>query len=118
MVSSLSEWNVKRILLAAPFMPFTMLDQKDTVWSAYGRLDFEMTQAFSVTVGLRYTSERKKGELMAGGVMQGGLKGAPLRFTLGGARYSRPGLLVAGEVWDDAKDKVEEHDDRERVERT
>jgi flavin-dependent dehydrogenase len=37
-------------------------------------------------------------ELMAGGVMQGGLKGAPLRFTLTGARYSRPGLLVAGEA--------------------
>jgi len=49
------------------FMPFTMLDQKDTVWSAYGRIDYEMTQAFSVTAGLRYTSERKKGELMAGG---------------------------------------------------
>ncbi len=37
-------------------------------------------------------------ELMAGGVMQGGLKGAPLRFNLSGARYSRAGLLVTGEA--------------------
>jgi geranylgeranyl reductase family protein len=37
-------------------------------------------------------------ELMAGGVMQGGLKGAPLRFSLAGARYSRAGLLVTGEA--------------------
>lgn len=37
-------------------------------------------------------------ELMAGGVMQGGLKGAPLRFNLTGARYSRAGLLVTGEA--------------------
>ena len=37
-------------------------------------------------------------ELMAGGVMQGGLKGAPLRFNLSGAHYSRAGLLVTGEA--------------------
>jgi len=37
-------------------------------------------------------------ELMAAGVMQGDLKGAPLRFSLEGARYSRAGLLVAGEA--------------------
>lgn len=37
-------------------------------------------------------------ELLAGGQMIGGLKGAPLRFTLEGARYSRPGLLVTGEA--------------------
>jgi menaquinone-9 beta-reductase len=37
-------------------------------------------------------------ELMAGGVMQGGLKGAPLRCTLSGARYTRAGLLVTGEA--------------------
>lgn len=37
-------------------------------------------------------------ELMAGGQLLGGLKGAPLRCTLEGARYSRPGLLVAGEA--------------------
>ncbi len=36
--------------------------------------------------------------LMAGGVIQGGLKGAPLRCTLDGAQFSRPGLLVAGEA--------------------
>ncbi len=37
-------------------------------------------------------------ELMAGGTLQGELKGAPLRCTLEGARFSRPGLLVAGEA--------------------
>jgi menaquinone-9 beta-reductase len=36
--------------------------------------------------------------LMAGGQMLGGLKGAPLRFTLTGARFTRPGMLVAGEA--------------------
>ncbi len=38
------------------------------------------------------------GELLAGGAMQGELKGAPLRCTLEGARWSRPGLLVTGEA--------------------
>lgn len=38
------------------------------------------------------------GELMRGGTLQGELKGAPLRCSLGGARWSRPGLLVAGEA--------------------
>jgi geranylgeranyl reductase family protein len=38
------------------------------------------------------------GELMAGGTLQGELKGAPLRCTLEGARLSRPGLLVTGEA--------------------
>jgi len=37
-------------------------------------------------------------ELMAGGVLQGELKGAPLRCTLEGAKFSRPGLLVTGEA--------------------
>ncbi|MED5621441.1 NAD(P)/FAD-dependent oxidoreductase [Ideonella sp. BN130291] len=37
-------------------------------------------------------------ELMAGGTMQGELKGAPLRCTLEGARYSRPGLIATGEA--------------------
>jgi geranylgeranyl reductase family protein len=37
-------------------------------------------------------------ELMRSGTLEGELKGAPLRFTLEGARYSRPGLLVTGEA--------------------
>jgi flavin-dependent dehydrogenase len=37
-------------------------------------------------------------ELMAGGELEGGLKGAPLRCALEGARYARPGLLVTGEA--------------------
>ncbi|MFT3819450.1 MAG: geranylgeranyl reductase family protein [Rubrivivax sp.] len=38
------------------------------------------------------------GELMRGGTLLGELKGAPLRCSLGGARWSRPGLLVTGEA--------------------
>jgi geranylgeranyl reductase family protein len=37
-------------------------------------------------------------ELVRGGTWTGALKGAPLRCTLEGARFSRPGLLVAGEA--------------------
>jgi flavin-dependent dehydrogenase len=36
--------------------------------------------------------------LVSGGQMQGDLKGAPLRCTLEGARYSRPGMLATGEA--------------------
>ncbi|MGE5117507.1 MAG: NAD(P)/FAD-dependent oxidoreductase [Betaproteobacteria bacterium] len=38
------------------------------------------------------------GELLAGGTLQGELKGAPLRCSLEGARLARPGLLVTGEA--------------------
>jgi len=37
-------------------------------------------------------------ELVAGGTWTTELKGAPLRCSLDGARYSRPGLLVTGEA--------------------
>jgi geranylgeranyl reductase family protein len=37
-------------------------------------------------------------ELMRTGTLEGELKGAPLRCTLEGARWSRPGLLVTGEA--------------------
>lgn len=37
-------------------------------------------------------------ELMAGGESLGPLKGAPLRCSLNGARWARPGLLVTGEA--------------------
>ncbi len=37
-------------------------------------------------------------ELMRSGTLQGDLKGAPLRCSLSGARWSRPGLLVSGEA--------------------
>ena len=42
-----------------------------------------------------YTPAR---ELMAGGTPLGPMKGAPLRCTLDGATYSRPGLIVTGEA--------------------
>jgi menaquinone-9 beta-reductase len=35
---------------------------------------------------------------MQGGTLLGPMKGAPLRCTLEGARYTRPGLLVIGEA--------------------
>ncbi len=37
-------------------------------------------------------------ELVSGGERMGPLKGAPLRCSLAGARFSRPGLLVTGEA--------------------
>lgn len=37
-------------------------------------------------------------DLMAGGELEGELKGAPLRCTLEGAAWSQPGLLVTGEA--------------------
>ncbi len=37
-------------------------------------------------------------ELMRTGVLEGGLKGAPLRCSLNGALFSKPGLLVTGEA--------------------
>jgi len=37
-------------------------------------------------------------DLLAGGTMEGELKGAPLRCTLEGATWSKPGLLVTGEA--------------------
>ena len=37
-------------------------------------------------------------ELMADGVMQGSLKGAPLRCSLRGAKFARTGILVTGEA--------------------
>lgn len=37
-------------------------------------------------------------ELMADGVLQGSLKGAPLRCSLRGAKFARSGLLVTGEA--------------------
>ena len=38
------------------------------------------------------------GELMRTGTLQGEIKGAPLRCTLLGSRWSRPGLLATGEA--------------------
>jgi flavin-dependent dehydrogenase len=38
------------------------------------------------------------GELMRGGTLLGDLKGAPLRCSLLGGRWSRPGLLATGEA--------------------
>ncbi len=59
-----------------------------------GMKDVNLREVFAAFVKV-YPPAR---ELMAGGVMQGDLKGAPLRCTLEGARFTRPGLLVTGEA--------------------
>jgi geranylgeranyl reductase family protein len=51
----------------------------------------EMFQAFAEVYA-------PAGELMRSGTLLGELKGAPLRCSLLGARWSRPGLLVTGEA--------------------
>jgi flavin-dependent dehydrogenase len=76
---------------------------------------------YNIGVGLAYTPSKADGDslaeanlrelferlcsihpsaqaLMAGGERLGALKGAPLRCSLAGARFSRPGLLVTGEA--------------------
>ena len=56
--------------------------------------DINLREVFAAFIRL-YEPAR---ELMAGGAMQGELKGAPLRCSLDGAQWSRPGLLVTGEA--------------------
>ncbi|MFO1294981.1 MAG: NAD(P)/FAD-dependent oxidoreductase [Rubrivivax sp.] len=59
-----------------------------------GMKDVNLRQVFTAFTEV-YAPAR---ELMAGGTLLGELKGAPLRCTLEGARFSRPGLLVTGEA--------------------
>ena len=59
-----------------------------------GMKDVNLRQVFAAFTEV-YAPAR---ELMAGGTLLGELKGAPLRCTLEGARFSRPGLLVTGEA--------------------
>lgn len=59
-----------------------------------GRQDLNLRRMFAAFCDF-YEPAR---ELLAGGELQGPLKGAPLRCTLGGARFSAPGLLVVGEA--------------------
>jgi flavin-dependent dehydrogenase len=56
--------------------------------------DINLRQVFAAFTKL-YAPAR---ELLASGTLQGDLKGAPLRCSLEGARWSRPGLLVAGDA--------------------
>ena len=59
-----------------------------------GMRDVNLREVFSAFTEV-YAPAR---ELMAGGTLQGELKGAPLRCTLEGARFSRPGLIATGEA--------------------
>ena len=60
-----------------------------------GRMqDVNLRQMFNDFCDLNPTAR----ELVRHGRMQGGLKGAPLRCSLQGARISRPGLLAVGEA--------------------
>lgn len=61
---------------------------------AMGTRDFNLRELFAIFTRL-YGPAR---ELAAQGEPLGPLKGAPLRCSLDGARWSRPGLLVAGEA--------------------
>ena len=60
----------------------------------HNKLDINLRQMFASFCEF-YEPAR---ELLAGGELQGPLKGAPLRCTLKGAVFSRPGLLVTGEA--------------------
>lgn len=60
----------------------------------HNKLDVNLRQMFASFCEF-YEPAR---ELLAGGELQGPLKGAPLRCTLKGAVFSRPGLLVTGEA--------------------
>ena len=60
----------------------------------HSKLDVNLRQMFASFCEF-YEPAR---ELLAGGELQGPLKGAPLRCTLKGAVFSRPGLLVTGEA--------------------
>jgi len=59
-----------------------------------GTRDVNLRELFDIFTRV-YSPAR---ELLAGGVSLGPLKGAPLRCSLEGACWSRPGLLVAGEA--------------------
>lgn len=43
------------------FMPFVMANQKDSVWSAYGQAESNLTDRLRLTAGARYTWESKSG---------------------------------------------------------
>jgi iron complex outermembrane recepter protein len=55
---SATEWTAYR--------PFTLTTQKDRVYSAYGQLEFGLTEKARLTTGLRYTSEEKSGVVKDG----------------------------------------------------
>jgi menaquinone-9 beta-reductase len=66
-----------------------VVDQRDG-----GAMEANLRQVFKTFCEF-YAPAR---ELMQGGELKGELKGAPLRCTLKGARYSRPGLIATGEA--------------------
>jgi menaquinone-9 beta-reductase len=67
----------------------------DTDRDGHGRRRGENLRSMLQTFGEVYAPAR---ELMAHGRWEGELKGAPLRCSLRGARWTRPGLLVTGEA--------------------
>lgn len=50
----------------AAFDPFTLANQRDTVISAYGQLEFKLSGRMRLTTGLRFTSEEKIGVVKDG----------------------------------------------------
>ncbi len=69
--------------------------QSDAIHGSKGRMqDVNLRGMFDAFCDLHAPAR----ELMATGVLQGDIKGAPLRCTMQGARWSRPGMLATGEA--------------------
>jgi iron complex outermembrane receptor protein len=47
------------------FMPTTVTHQKNPVYSAYGQIEFKATEKLRLTAGLRFSSEKKEGQVIA-----------------------------------------------------
>ena len=49
----------------ASFMPTTQAHQKNPVYSVYGQLEFKLNEKARLTAGLRFSSEKKEGQVLA-----------------------------------------------------
>ena len=47
------------------FMPTTLSHQKNPVYSLYGQLEFKLSEKAQLTTGLRFSSEKKEGQVIA-----------------------------------------------------
>lgn len=46
-------------------VPNTIVSQDNDVWSAYGQLEFDLSEKLTLTTGLRYTNESKEADIAA-----------------------------------------------------
>ncbi len=85
------------------FMPFVMANQKDAVWSAYAHLDYKLSGPLRLSVGTRFTSEKKSGLQQPGAVPDLAPSFGPAQYIdrgevnqlLVGAKQVGPGPLRA-----------------------